>query len=262
MTVHPDQNPQLLRHPDGVLPPDEVHIWHTELTVPENGIDSLLELLEPEERDRALRFKVSHAYHQFVISRAFVRKILALYLRSGPREVRFRTTAHGKPELAGARDVRFNLSHTAGAAVMAIVRGRQVGVDVERVREDVNTIELADRFFSAPEAEWVRSQTASDRSSSFFACWTAKEAYVKAHGEGLSMPLSAFSVIPRRSAPGTHWGGTHWERLQLEVFGNAEESRRWSIWQLDLASDLRAALAVEGQNCEVRLGHWPSVGGG
>lgn len=251
MMVLSDQNPLWLRDPDGFLPPDEVHIWQTALTVPKNGMDSLRQLLEPAEQERASRFKVEHACDEFMISRAFLRQTLAVYLKIGASEVRFRTTLHGKPELDGGNDLRFNLSHSGGVAIIAIVRGREIGIDVERIRDDVNALELADRFFSEPEVAWLRSRPIADRSSSFFACWTAKEAYVKAHGEGLSLPLSDFSVIPRRNT-----SELPWEKLQLEVFGNAEESKRWSMWQLNLGPKFRAALAVEGGNCRLRLGQW------
>jgi 4'-phosphopantetheinyl transferase len=112
-------------------------------------------------------------------------------------------------------------------------------------------MELAERFFSHPEVLWLRSQPASERISAFFTCWTGKEAYIKAHGEGLSMPLSSFGVLP----------GTPASKLQLNVYDDSEESRRWSLWQLELGSGLRAALAVEGEGCKVHLGQWPSPGG-
>jgi 4'-phosphopantetheinyl transferase len=126
-----------------------------------------------------------------------------------------------------------------------------VGVDVERIRPETNALELAERFFSPPEVKWLRSQPPAQLVPSFFACWTAKEAYIKAQGEGLSLPLSSFGVLPRLSG----------SELHLQVYANAEESRRWSMWQLDLGPDLRAALAVEGENCRVRLGQWPSPEG-
>jgi 4'-phosphopantetheinyl transferase len=109
-------------------------------------------------------------------------------------------------------------------------------------------MELAERFFSRPEVQWLRSQPAAQCIPLFFTCWTAKEAYIKAQGEGLSLPLSSFGVLPRRSG----------SELQLEVYDNPEESRRWSMRQLELGPGLRAALAVEGESCRVRLGQWLS----
>jgi 4'-phosphopantetheinyl transferase len=244
-----------LRHPDGILPDSEIHVWHVDLIAWEKETGSLLELLDPAERERASRFKFPEPRNQFLISRALLRTALGLYLRIGADEVRFRAAANGKPELAansdlGFCDLRFNLSHTEGVTVFAIARRRQVGVDVERIREDTNVMELAERFFSDQEVQWLRSQPASELVPSFFTCWTAKEAYIKAHGEGLSMPLSSFSILP---VVGAGESG-----LRLKVYDDAEETRRWSIWQLTLGPDLRAALAVEGESCRVRVGRWPS----
>jgi|SRR5579863_1691615 len=230
---------------DGGLPDNEVHVWHTRLAIQESAINSLFELLDADEKHRASRFKFPDSRNQFVVSRAFLRQALGRYLHIDARDVRFRTSAHGKPELLEG-NLRFNLSHTEGAAVIAINRSRRVGIDVEAVRDNIDPIELADRFFSRQEAEWLRSQPTAQRLSAFFACWTAKESYVKACGGGLSIPLSEFGVVPHSGAA----------ELQLEIYGRPEDSRRWSMWQLDLGSDLRSALAVEGESLTVRVGRW------
>jgi 4'-phosphopantetheinyl transferase len=264
MAVSPDLDPEPLRHPDGILPGDEVHVWQVDLKVWDEEAGSLVDLLNHEERERAARFKFPEHRNQFIISRALLRRALGRYLRIEPRQIQFRTAPNGKPELAAnsdphsadarikdlpINDLRFNLSHTAGVTVFAVVHHRKVGVDVERIR-DTNTMELAERFFSPPEVQWLRSQPASEHIPSFYACWTAKEAYIKAEGEGLSLPLSSFRVLP---VPGDATS-----KLTLEVYGDPEESKRWSMWRLELGPDLRAALAVEGTNCKVRLGQWPS----
>ena len=243
MPVHMD-----LTHCDGRLADDEVHVWDLSLDLPADALDSFLTLLDTDERERAARFKFTAPRNQFVASHAFLRKVLSCYLRTDPREIGFRTSSHGKPELIGG-ELRFNLSHTEGTAVVAVARGLAVGVDVERVRVNLEPLELADRFFSRQEAEWLRAQPEAQRIASFFACWTAKEAYIKACGGGLSIPLAEFSVIP-------HSGQSE---LKLEVSGKPEDSLRWSIWQLDLGSDLRSALAVEGKNLTVRLGRMSSL---
>jgi 4'-phosphopantetheinyl transferase len=259
MEVNPDVDREPLRQLDGILPDDEVHVWLVDLIAWEKAADSLLEPLDSEERERAARFKFPAPRNQFVISRALLRRALGRYLGIEAREVRFRTTANGKLELAAnfglssddlsSNDLRFNLSHTDGATLFGITRHRQVGVDVERIRMDTNAMELAERFFSRPEVQWLRAQPASEQIPAFFTCWTGKEAYIKAHGEGLSMPLSSFGVLPVA-------GGAS-SKLQLEVYDDAQEARRWSIWQLEPGSGLRAALAVEGEASRVRVGHWP-----
>ena len=252
--VGPRVRLQPLRHLDGILRDDEVHVWHVDLTAWQKEADWLIERLDPEERERAARFKFPGPRNQFLISRAMLRQALGCYLRIEAGEIRFRTTANGKPELAAGsalhfNDLRFNLSHTEGATVFAIARHRQVGVDVERIRPDTNALELAERFFSRPEVQWLQSQPASEQIPSFFTCWTGKEAYIKAHGAGLSIALNSFGVLPVPTTAGAE--------LQLEVYDDPQETRRWSMWPLELGSGLRAALAVEGESCRMRLGQWP-----
>ena len=249
MAVRPEVDQEPLRCIDGTLPKDEVHVWQVELNAWEKGADSLFELLNTEEQERATRFKFPAPRNQFVISRALLRRALGCYLRIEARDIHFSTTANGKPELAESRDLHFNLSHTEGVTVFAIARHRRVGVDVERIREDTHAMELAERFFSTKEVQWLRSQPASEHIPSFFSCWTAKEAYIKAQGEGLSLPLGSFSVLPVPDGVSS--------KLQLEVYNDPEESGRWSMWRLELGRHLRGALAVEGENCKVRLGQWP-----
>jgi len=231
---------------DGVLADNEVHVWHTNPAVSENTVRALTGLLDSGELDRASRFKFPDIYRQFVLSHAFLRIVLSRYLQIEARDVHFQTSSHGKPELQGSSGLRFNLSHTESAAVVAITRARRVGVDVERIREDLEPVELADRFFSPQESQWLRSRPAALRYSAFFECWTAKEAYIKACGEGLSRPLASFGVSPE--------SGT--AKLRLESYDHAEDSKRWSLWQLDLGQGLRGAVAVEAENFVVRLGHW------
>jgi 4'-phosphopantetheinyl transferase len=242
-------DPERLRQLDGILRDDEVHVWHVDLVAWDKEADSLLELLSADEQERAARFKFAGPRNQYLISRALLRRALGRYLKIEGREVRFQTATNGKPELAADSDLRFNLSHTQGATVFAITRKRQVGVDVERMRKDTNAMELAERFFSRPEVQWLRSQPASEVIASFFSCWTAKEAYIKAQGEGLSMPLSGFGVLPSHADASS--------KLRLEVYDDPEESKRWSILRLELGLDLRAALAVDGESCRVRVGKWP-----
>lgn len=237
---------------DGSLGGNEIHLWHADLTALEAAIDTLSPLLDPHEQARAARFIVPEPRVQFILSRALLRIALGQYLGIGPREVRFHTGERGKPELAAPQGLHFNLSHTDGTTVIALTRAGRIGVDVEKIRENLDPLQLGARFFSPREAEWLRTQPVDRHFAAFFACWTAKEAYVKACGSGLAVPLDGFGVVPD---PG------HAE-LHLEIYGKPEDSKRWSMWQVDLGQDLRCAVAVEAVNCQLRLGAWPATGAG
>jgi len=229
---------------DGPLPAGEVHVWLVNLELQAATISKLASLLNPEEHQRAAQFEVASARRQFIASHGFLRIVLGKYLGIEPAEIKFRLSPHGKPELAESTALHFNLSHTEGLAAIAASGVGPVGVDVERIRDEADVLGLAERFFSKKEAAWVRSHVGQERVISFFTCWTAKEAYVKAHGGGLSIPLDGFAAMPDADKP----------KLQLEFFADAAEARRWSLWPLTLPSEFRGAVAVEGAASSLRLG--------
>jgi 4'-phosphopantetheinyl transferase len=230
---------------DGVLPNNEVHVWRADLRLGLSYATSLLALLDPAEQDRAARFKVQHAREQFVVSHVFLRLLLSRYLQVEPANLRYRLTTNGKPELVGDVGIRFNLSHTDGAAAVAICRDRAVGIDVERIRDDMNSMELASRFFSKSEVQWLSSQPASEQHNAFFACWTAKEALLKGWGTGFSTSLASFTVVPYPSEA----------QITLEIHDD-HLPENWLIWQLNFGPELRAAVALEGNHVTIRCGDW------
>ena len=232
---------------DGQLAPGEVHAWLARLALDEAAIDRFRSLLNPEERERAARFKVASAEKEFIASHGILRVVLGKYLAIEAVQVRFRSGSHGKLELVGDSAVHFNLSHTEGLAAIAVTRVGAVGIDVERMRDEADILVLAERFFSKKEAAWVRAQAGRERVAAFFSCWTAKEAYVKARGGGLSIPLDGFAVIPDREALG----------VELEIFADAAEAKRWSLSRLELPEEFRGAAAVEGAGSRVRVGWLP-----
>lgn len=223
------------------LPEREVHAWYTDFSV---NPEAVYALLSAEERGRERRFKVPSAREEFIKSHAFVRLILARYLHCSPEEIRFRTVGNGKPELVLNPEIQFNLSHTEGTAALAVSRNRRVGIDVEKVRANLDPVNMADRFFSATEAAWLRSQPVPEQLSAFFTCWTAKESYIKGCGDGLSMPLGKFTLLPDRGQ----------DTFQLDVDG--KRSDQWSFWSLRLGPELRGAVAAEGRDLQLKSIRW------
>ena len=161
--------------------------------------------LDERELARAGRFRFERDRKRFAFFRAAIRLILGRYVGRPPRELRFAYSPEGKPSLAGrpADDfLEFNLAHSEDVALLAVGRGRRIGVDLERIRDERDTDEIAERFFSRDEVRALRALAPDQRRKAFFSCWTRKEAYVKARGDGLSMPLSSFSMslAPREAA--------------------------------------------------------------
>jgi 4'-phosphopantetheinyl transferase len=225
--------------PDGPIALDRetVHVWSARLKEFAGQTARLLRLLSPDERDRAERFHFTKDREHFIAARSLLRILLSRYLDSPPHQLSFNYNPYGKPALAGHDgSLRFNLSHSNGIALYAFTREREVGIDVEYIRRDVVEEAVAERFFSAQEVKSLRSLPAEVQPQAFFNCWTRKEAFIKAIGEGLSYPLDEFdvSLIPEEPA------------ALLGTRNDPPEAARWSLSALPVDEGYAAALAVEG----------------
>lgn len=224
----------------------EVHVWSRPIEPSSKSPDRLRALLDPVERARASRFLFDRDRDVFTFTRGTLRLLLGRYLGHSPDRVRFAYGPYGKPSVApesAASAIRFNISHCEGLAVFAFARSMEVGVDVERVRDLPDLDDLAGRFFSDQEVAALRNTPGSDRSHAFFRCWTAKEAYIKGIGEGLSMPLNAFAVsIEPLEGP-----------LRLTVFASGGVCSPWRLQRFEPSAGYVAALAVQGNDFDVRF---------
>ncbi len=230
--------------------PSEVHVWRASLALPPGDVAALHEVISDEERLRAGRFRFEVHRGRFVAGRGIQRRVLARYLGAGPAALRYRLAHHGKPSLDhpwDATGLRFNVSNAEDGLLIAVGLGRELGVDLEAVRTLGDRDDVARRFFSAPENQVYDTIADAERDAAFFTCWTRKEAYIKALGEGLSMPLDCFDVTLRPGEPA---------RL-LATRGNPAETDRWTLHELDPGPGWMGAVAVEGDaSWEMRLYDW------
>ncbi len=234
-----------------VLLEDEVHVWRADLGLGEDALQSMRASLTADERARAERYRFPGVGERFIASRGVLRGILGSYLGLEPGQVRLCVGTHGKPALAnkgGASGLRFNLTHSHRLGLYAVAHGREVGVDVEWIRSGslVGRTRIADRFFSVREADELRALPAQIREEAFFACWTRKEAYIKAVGRGLSLSLSQFEVSVSPMAPAA----------LLTTARDAQDARRWSLRDLQPGQGYAGALAVEGKGWRLRCWQW------
>ena len=195
-----------------------------------------------DEKSRAARFRFARDRNHFIAARGILRELLGGYLHRSPAELEFDYGPSGKPALrteGPSSPVRFNLSHSHGLAVYAFALGREVGIDLEPIRPDFAADDIAGRYFSTRELNELRALPPELRPEGFFLCWTRKEAYVKARGEGLQIPLDSFSVSLTPGEP--------------EVLESADSSR-WSLRSFEPAPRYVAAVVGEGQGW--RLRHW------
>jgi 4'-phosphopantetheinyl transferase len=226
------------------LSDDEVHVWRASLDFEPSILRHLEATLSDDEIARAARFHFPRDRDRFVAARSILRALLGAYLKKPPARLNFKYGPHGKPSLQ-VGDLRatleFNLSHSHGLAVYAFSFGREVGIDVELIRPELAVDEIADRYFSTREIAALRALPQDLRARGFFNCWTRKEAYVKARGEGLQIPLESFDVS---LTPG--------EPPKLE----SADSSRWSLLGLEPTPRYVAALVAEANDWQLRQWNW------
>lgn len=223
----------------------EVHLWRASLDVPPPWHAGLCQTLSPDEHERAARFYFAKDRRHFEAGRGLLRVLLGRYLSLPPQALRFAYGAQGKPLL---KEVEFNMSHSGGLVLYGVTQRWAIGVDVERHRPAVLRENIAESYFSPREVAALRSLQGAQQVAGFFNCWTRKEAYIKARGYGLSLPLDGFDVTLRPGEPA---------RL-LDDRTGADPSR-WTLVDIPVAQGYAAALAVEAANFRLRQWRWEHV---
>jgi 4'-phosphopantetheinyl transferase len=220
------------------LPSGEIHIWSLRLDPPAERVEQLGRSLSEDEWTRANRFRFDRHRRQYVVGRGALRALLAAYTGSRPELVRFTYGPRGKPFLADppAGDLQFNLSNSDEMALVGFVRGVEIGVDIEFLKPMPDCEQISERFFSLSEREVLRDLPREVKEEAFFNCWTRKEAYLKAVGEGLAAPLDSFDVT---LAPGD-------PPRMLTLEGDAARAARWVFHHFRPAEQFIGALAIEG----------------
>lgn len=231
------------------LPADEVHLWYLlpDLHPPPPSLLAAYEaLLAPAERARQGRYRFEHSRREYLLTRALVRATLSRYAPVEPAAWTFRENEYGRPEVDvdGHRDLRFNLSNTRGLIACVVARCREVGVDVEDIERSGETVSIADSFFSSREVAALHALPAARRRDRFFEYWTLKEAYIKARGMGLSLPLDQFSFLLDDGPP---------IRIAFDP-RLGDDAATWQFAQVDLSPQHRAAAAVRrGAGPDLRM---------
>ena len=228
-----------------VLTAETIHLWRLELDAQHAECD--VKLLDAAERQRAGRFRFDHHRRRFITHRAWLRRVLALYLDCRPATLAFGLVANDKPVLAqghGLSDLQFNLSHSDKHALCAVARGAALGVDIEQRRDIKDALAIGARHFGARELAWLTAAGNDDeRMTRFFTVWTRKEAFIKATGEGLSRALSSFDVVPEQAGP-------------VAVREIEPGAHAWYGQSLSLDGDVAAALCSRWPQPQLR---WPAL---
>ena len=227
---------------------NEVHLWLIDLDQPQDVRRELVRPLQDDERARAARFARPLLQYRFAVGRAVLRCVLARYLGIDPAALRLAYVPYGKPSLAGAGDLRFNLSHSEGQALLGVARGVDIGVDIEAVRSLRDRDDVARRTFTAGENRALAALAPARRDAGFFACWTRKEAVVKTTGIGFAFELDWFDV-----PVGPDLGAGD-RPVELTVGGTAEVAGSYALWSPRVVEGFAAAVAVRGADEETLPG--------
>src|SRR5215208_181776 len=226
----------------------EVHIWQVSLRQPPELLQQLRQILSGDEAARAARFHFPHDREAFIVARGILRYLLTWYLHAEPQQLTFGYEQAGKPFLSGdfANQVFFNLSHSHNMAFYAISDQPKIGIDLEYIRPIIDMEQIAVNNFSVNENAQLRSLPHSMALDGFFNCWTRKEAYVKAIGNGISHPLQDFDVSLMPGEPA---------RL-LSISGSEAEAARWTMSDLKPPAGYAAAVVVEGSDYSILQHEW------
>jgi 4'-phosphopantetheinyl transferase len=223
------------------LSPSEIHLWlafYEEITE-ERLHSAYRELLNPAEKEQETRFYFARDRRRYLITRALARTVLSRYAPIHPREWVFSTNSYGRPEIVNAQakdaGLSFNISHTHSLIVLGVTIRRALGVDVENFRAREISIDVADRFFAPQEVAALAATPPKRQQYRFFEYWTFKEAYIKARGMGLSLPLDKFSF---------HYPDDRAVEIAIDP-ELADESRRWQFWQFRPRPEYLVAICAE-----------------
>jgi 4'-phosphopantetheinyl transferase len=210
-----------------------VHVWSIPTEASSAVIAELWPILASDEQERARRFHFKHLQRSFVLARGALRLLLGCYLNASPASVQFRYSSKGKPSLGEPARLKFNASHSVGLAMFAFTLDCDLGVDIEHFRPMQERQNIANLFFCSEEATELMALPPEQRDRAFFLCWTRKEAYIKAIGEGLSMPLDGFQVTLQPDEPARF----------VHLAHDFKAAKAWTLHDLKLDASYIAALA-------------------
>ena len=234
-----------------VLREGEVHVWLANLELEIYAMPKFLRDLSLTERTRAQRLQFDHDRRRFVIAKGLLRNLLGGYMGMKPNEIQFTMGPSGKPEIAQRLQtshdpIHFNQAHSGHLGIYAFCRNRRVGVDIEEVRPFPDMDQIASLLFSTQEMAVFQSLSTKERQRAFFSAWTHKEAFVKALGKGLTLPLNHFEMSRAHGSL---------SRI-VQNHDHSAKSLEWFVKDIPVSTQFSAAVCVEGEGWQLRCLKW------
>lgn len=222
------------------LTTDVVDVWESPLDIPEEHVTALYDMLSLGEQTRAKAFIDARGYRQYVISRGRMRQVLSLYTDVPAADIHFTVVGDGKPALMdqGPKKIFFNNTHSGGLGLIAVTSGREVGIDMERVRDIERALQVSKRFFTPEEHAELEALPSDERIRAFLSIWTRREAGTKARGASVWRGLGS-------------WKGS--SRMARRPGIQADDSTEFSTAMLDLGADYIGAVVVAGSGWKVKM---------
>lgn len=231
-----------------VLPENEVQLWHFKVDEFSKEVESYAKLLSQKETASADSYKFAKDRTIYILARGLLRILSGRYLNEIPENIKFDYGEYGKPDYKFQTSLKFNISHSGNMIVMAFTRNFDIGVDIEKLKDDFDVIDIAQHFFSPDEIQTLEALPEKEQVHGFYRCWTRKEAFIKAKGSGLSFVLTSFSVsldADRAELLRTDW--------------DTGEKVEWRMFSFEPEEGYLGALSIRANSSNIRQMDWDAI---
>lgn len=216
--------------------PNQTHVWKVNFIQQINNIPFFLSLLSTDEKDKASKFRFKKDQNQYIISRGALRLSSASYLNIDPKKIEFKYGKYGKPEFDFNCNLKFNVSHSGDIGVLGFVLNSDIGIDVEKIKDDFDVLDIVSNYFSELEIETLKKLPKERHTEYFYRCWTRKESFIKAKSLGLTFPLDSFSVCINSDK----------KTELLETKWDINEKDTWKLFTFSPQQNYIGAVSIQG----------------
>lgn len=215
---------------------NNVHVWNVDVSLKDKRSESFISYLSLDEKERASKYRFEKDRSVYITAKFLLRSLLGHYLKANPKEIAFEYSEFGRPSCLKSIDLDFNVSHSGNRIIIGFSKEQTIGVDIEKIKTDFDPLNLAKNFFSREEITALSQTKESDVFQAFYRCWTRKESFIKAVGEGLSYPLDSFAVTMDYD----HKAGF------LKIDNDNDSKKDWRLHSFIPAEGYIAAITTDG----------------